>query len=310
MILPSEGDNGAGSEIPAEPGGLEGSKTPDGIGSPVWSTETERPEGGPPVAKVGGYSIRLDSFEGPLDLLLYLIQRDEIDIYDIPIASITQTYLEFIEDLDQLDLETAGEFLVMASTLMRIKARLLLPVQRSDEEDDGEDPRDELVRRLLEYKKFKEASQALSEAEQKRREIFSRSLEYPFRDQIPEDPPEFSLSLFDLLGSVKNVLDQIKGDHQHHVYQEIFTVEEQARKLTQLLYDMDGVRLEDVFSDALNKMEVVVTFVAMLELMKQGRVLARQVGNYQEIRLYRGEMDGTDKTPSGGGSSQEANHAA
>jgi len=292
MILPREGENGAHSESPS---GAEG-----------YEPRGSAPEG----AKEGGYSISLESFEGPLDLLLYLIQRDEIDIYDIPIARITASYLEFIEDLDQLDLETAGEFLVMASTLMRIKARLLLPVQRSEEDEEGEDPRDELVRRLLEYKKFKEASEALAEAEERRREIFGRSLEYPFRDRIPEDPPEFSLSLFDLLGSVKNVLDQIKGDQQHHVYQEIYTVEEQTRKLIQLLHDMDGVRFEDVFSEARNKMEVVVTFVAMLELMKRGEIKARQVGNYQEIWIYRGEgTEPGDQRPAGS-AGEEAHHAA
>ncbi len=247
----------------------------------------EGPSG--PVSR--GYTIQLDRFEGPLDLLLYLIQRDEIDIYDIPIAHITEQYLVFIEDLHSLDLENAGEFLVMAATLMRIKARLLLPVQRMEEEEDGADPRDELVRRLLEYKKYKEAAHSFAAAEEQRRQYFSRPIEYPFRDQIPQEPPEFSLSLFDLLGSVKEILDSLKGDQLHHVYNMVYTVEEQAEKLQALLEGSQGIRFQEVFGGASCKMEIVVTFVAMLELMRQGQLWARQIEAYGEIWIYPAEVD-------------------
>ncbi|HKI82763.1 MAG TPA: segregation/condensation protein A [Candidatus Krumholzibacteria bacterium] len=272
MILPRSGESAAA---------LNGDE-------PQNHWEGQRDSSGPSGS---GYNIQLDRFEGPLDLLLYLIQRDEIDIYDIPIAHITEQYLASIEDLDSLDLENAGEFLVMAATLMRIKARLLLPVQRTEEEEEGADPRDELVRRLLEYKKYKEAAQNFAEAEEQRRQYFSRPIEYPFRDQIPQEPPEFSLSLFDLLGSVKEILDTLKGDQLHHVYNMVYTVEEQAEKLQAMLEGSQGIRFKEVFGHASCKMEVVVTFVAMLELIRQGQLWARQVEAYGEIWIYPQDVD-------------------
>jgi segregation and condensation protein A len=272
MILPRSGESAAALDKDARQSQWKGQPGPSGAAN-------------------RGYTIQLDRFEGPLDLLLYLIQRDEIDIYDIPIAHITEQYLASIKDLHSLDLENAGEFLVMAATLMRIKARLLLPVQRSEEEEDGADPRDELVRRLLEYKKYKEAAQSFAQAEEQRRQYFSRPIEYPFRDQIPQEPPEFSLSLYDLLGSVKEILDSLKGDQLHHVYNMVYTVEEQAEKLQALLDGSQGIRFKEVFGGASCKMEIVVTFVAMLELMRQGSLWARQIEAYGEIWIYPPEVE-------------------
>jgi segregation and condensation protein A len=221
-----------------------------------------------------------------LDLLLYLIQRDEMDIYDIPIADITQQYLATIELLDVFNLDNAGDFLVMAATLMRIKARLLLPVQRSDEDDDDIDPRDELVRRLLEYKKFKEAAQSLGEHEEERSDWFYRGSAFPYLDQAQE-APEFALSLFDLLSAVRNVLERLEGDHKHHVYQETFTVEQQVERILGELAARERLRFEEIFEAARTKMHVVVTFVAMLELMKQQRIRAQQIVQYGDIWLVR-----------------------
>lgn len=231
-----------------------------------------------------GYTIRLSEFEGPLDLLLYLIQRDEVDIYDIPIAHITKQYLGYLEVLDALGLDNAGEFLVMAATLMRIKARMLLPVQRPEEDDDEVDPRDELVRRLLEYKKYKEAAAKLSDAEDGRRDWYRRGTEFPFLGE-DEEPPEFSLSMFDLLKAVRNVLDHLQGDHQHHVYQEVWTVEGQVDRILDLVVDTERLRFDDVFTEARSRMQVVVTFVAMLELLKRQEITVYQLGAYDEIWL-------------------------
>lgn len=280
MILPLEGEQpeAAAEEVARASAGSD-------------SLEARMPEE-ETAPNRSGYTVHLDRFEGPLDLLLYLIQRDEIDIYDIPIAHITEHYLSFIKDLDVLNLEKAGEFLVMASTLMRIKARFLLPLQRPEEDEDGEDPRDELVRRLLEYKKYKEAAVSLAHAEEERLQYFTRSLEYPFRDQIPEEPQELSLSLIDLLGSVKQILDNLKGEQFHRVYQEVFTVEEQIEHISNTLSERKSIPFVELFSEARSKMEVVVTFVAMLELIKNAIVSARQVDNYGEIWLYwRGENE-------------------
>jgi segregation and condensation protein A len=241
-------------------------------------------DAGAPVVGGESYTIRLDRFEGPLDLLLYLIQRDEMDIYDIPIARITQQYLATIELLDVFNLDNAGDFLVMAATLMRIKARLLLPVQKGEEDEDEIDPRDELVRRLLEYKKFKEAAQSLGQHEEERADWFYRGSAFPYLDQAQE-PPEFSLSLFDLLSAVRNVLERLEGDHTHHVFQETITVEQQVERILAQLAERERIRFEEIFDQARIKMHVVVTFVAMLELMKQQRIRAQQIVQYGDIWL-------------------------
>lgn len=263
-----------------------------------------QPEGLPEVADDGGseeskdkYTVRLDRFEGPMDLLLYLIQRDEMDVYDIPIAHITQQYLEFIELIDVFNLDNAGEFLVMAATLMRIKARMLLPVQKAEDgEDDDVDPRDELVRRLLEYKKYKEAAESLAEKEEARRDYYARGVEFPYLD-LDQEPPEFSLSLFDLLGAVRNVLNKIDEEPSHHVFQEVFTVQSESRRLVDLLTEAEQLRFDEVFEAHCVKMQVVVTFVAMLELLKRGGIQARQLGAYGEIWLSPVEGFDLDAQP-------------
>ena len=236
-----------------------------------------------------GYNVRLDEFEGPLDLLLYLIQRDEIDVYDIPIAHITQQYLLSIEELDQFDLDNAGEFLVMASTLMRIKARMLLPVQRPGEEDEEDgDPRDELVRRLLEYKKYKEAAQALAGRSSERAEYFGRGTDYGFLDQAEEEAPELSLSLFDLLRAVNNVLEEMRSEGTHHVYTEMYTVEGQEEQILHRIDREERFRFDELFAGMRVKMEVVVTFIALLDLLKARRVHVYQSDAYGDIWLEAG----------------------
>lgn len=243
---------------------------------------------GPGAAGEDLYTVRIDRFEGPLDLLLYLIQRDEVDIYDIPIAHITHQYLEYLELLDVFDLDNAGEFLVMASTLMRIKARMLLPVQRlgDDEEEEG-DPRDELVRRLLEYKKFKEASEDLARKEESRSDWFSRGTEFTFLDE-QEEPAELSLSLFDLLRAVRNVLEKMQAEGVHHVYTEVYTVEAQEEFILERLATGGKLRFEELFRGMNVKMEVVVTFVALLDLMKNRRVRVHQSRAYGDLWLSPG----------------------
>ena len=156
-----------------------------------------------------GYAIKLERFEGPLDLLLHLIQRDEVDIYDIPIANITRQYLEYIELMRMLDLEIAGEFLVMAATLMRIKAKMLLPTPPPGEEEEI-DPRDELVQRLLEYRQFKEASATLKDREERRRLSYERG-------RVPDDEdtgplPLAPATLFHLLDALNRVLARLPLD--------------------------------------------------------------------------------------------------
>lgn len=250
--------------------------------------------------------LQLGEFEGPLDLLLYLIQRDELDIYNIPIAQITQQYLEYLELLDVFDLDNAGEFLVMAATLMRIKARLLLPVTRPGEEDDDDiDPRDELVRRLLEYKKYKEAAQSLATKEQDRSEYFARGGAYAFLEEAEEEPVELALSLFDLLGAVRNVLQEIRGESSHHVFTEVYTVEGQEEHIINMLAEGERVRFEELFRNMQVKMEIVVTFVALLDLLKAGRIRANQSKTYGDIWLEGREPEPDEQAATQEGEAHE-----
>lgn len=273
---------------PTEEESLDSSADPAAPGASPAAAVSE----GDPSDSPESYQVHLDRFDGPLDLLLYLIGRDEIDVYDIPIAHITKQYLQFLELLDVFDLDNAGEFLVMAATLMRIKARMLLPVQRlGDEEDDDIDPRDELVRRLLEYKKYKEASQSLAAKEEARADYFRRGSEFPFLGEVEEEAPELSLSLFDLLRAVRSVLEEMRAGSVHHVYTEVYTVEGQEELLLRRLHDAKQLRFEELFRGMSVKMEVVVTFVALLDLLKNQRVRARQSSSYGDIWIEAREPE-------------------
>src|SRR3989338_1249361 len=179
------------------------------------------------------YKVKLDVFEGPLDLLLYLIKKEEIDIYDIPIAKITDEYLEYLELMKLLDLNIAGEFLVMAATLIHIKSKMLLPPDHLEgEEKEEEDPRAELVRRLIEYKKFKEAAQELSHMESHQKHYFARVAGQPikFEDTAREDE-FFEATLFDLITAFTKVLKDIPKEVFHQVVRDEFTVSEKIHDI-------------------------------------------------------------------------------
>ena len=167
------------------------------------------------------WRVDLEDFHGPLDLLLYLIQKDEVDIYDIPIAGITEQYLKYLEVIQMLSLDNAGDFIVMAATLLRIKARMLLPIQAPDDEMDEDDPRAELVRRLLEYKRFKEAAAEFRQFEQDRSRYHMRQTGYPFLQESTE-PPELRLGIFDLLSALAGVYDRVTKEPVHNVAREAY----------------------------------------------------------------------------------------
>jgi len=226
------------------------------------------------------YRVELDTYYGPLDLLLYLIQKDELDIYDIPIAHITEQFLKYMEVMEALSLDNAGEFIVMAATLMRIKARLLLPVQPQEEELDEEDPRAELVRRLLEYKRFKEMAGELHKLEGERARLHVRQVKPQGLDEN-RDEPELRLGLFDLLNALAGVFDRVSKEAVHNVAREVFTVEQKAALIRRRLEAGETLRFDELFDDDAIKMEVVVTFVAILELAK-----------HQVIRLMQSEANG------------------
>jgi len=215
------------------------------------------------------YDIALPDFQGPLDLLLFLIQKDEIDIYDIPIADITAQYLGYLEVITALSLDLAGDFIVMAATLVRIKSRLLLPSQPHDEELDDEDPRAELVRRLLEYKRFKEMSRHLQERERERGRLHVREQRYPFLGENTE-PPALRLNMYELLLALSQVFERVTKEAVHNVTREVYTVTEKVKLIRSRLAGGATLRFDELFKDDHIKMEVVVTFMAILELAKRG----------------------------------------
>lgn len=210
--------------------------------------------------------VQLEIFEGPLDLLLHLIKKNEVSISDIPIATITEQYLATLELMQHLNLDVAGEFLVMAATLMHIKSRMLLPAGDDEEdEEEGDDPRAELMRQLLEYQRFKEAAEELERREILRRDVFVRSAEPP---EESETVGFDEVSLFDLLSALRRVLERFPKDDFHEVTLERISLREKMQGLLSQLHQKGKVIFQSFFESASSRLEVVVTFLAMLELVR------------------------------------------
>jgi len=234
------------------------------------------------------YKVKLEVFEGPLDLLLYLIKRDEIDIYDIPIEHITTQYLEHIEAYRELDLDIAGEFVVMAATLIYIKSRSLLPVdQRPVEDAEEEDPRFELVRQLLEYKKFKDVAAQLGEREALQSTIFGRIPETP--TDLSGERPMAEVSIFDLINAFQKVLKKTASRRSgpREIYEESLTVSDKIELVLRLTAERRGMRFTDLFTEAVSRAEIVVTFLALLELVRLKHIRVIQPEPFAEIELER-----------------------
>jgi len=235
------------------------------------------------------YKLKLDVFEGPLDLLLYLIKKDDIDICDIPIAQITDQYLEYINMMKMLDLEVVGEFLVMAATLIQIKSRMLLPPDPTLEEDQEEDPRDDLMKRLQEYKLFKEIAEQLKEKEIERQKLYARHLDAEDQQEIVDDAKEvyFEANLFDLINAFSKALEKFKDQRVYEVEQEEFTVEDRIHFILHSLLQKAKVQLADFFAAARDKMEVIVTFMAVLELIRLKEIKVVQKRMFADIEVVR-----------------------
>lgn len=233
------------------------------------------------------YKIKLEMFEGPLDLLLYLVKKDHLNIYDIPIAKVTEQYLQYLDLMQMLDLNIAGEFLVMSATLMQIKSKMLLPAQEGAAEEEQEDPREELVRRLLEYEKFKEIAEDLRRKETDQREIYKRPKAEA--EKKPEGNKEayFEASIFDLINAFSQALKDIPKEVFYEVVKDKFTVSEATHQILHLLLVKPEVKLSELFGRAKNKLEIIVTFLAVLELIKVKEIVARQSEMFQEIEIVR-----------------------
>ncbi|MDD2689057.1 MAG: segregation/condensation protein A [Candidatus Omnitrophica bacterium] len=234
------------------------------------------------------YKIKLQIFEGPLDLLLYLVKKDHLNIYDIPIASVTEQYLEYLNLMQLLDLNIAGEFLVVAATLMQIKSKMLLPVQETQgAEEEESDPRAELVKRLLEYEKFKQIAEELREKENNQRDVFKRpKVEM---DKTASDNKEvyFEASIFDLINAFSAALKDVPKEVFYEVIKDEFTIEEKIHEILHLLLVSSSVQLSELFNKAKNKIEIIVYFLAILELIRMKEVIIRQRELFQEIEITR-----------------------
>jgi segregation and condensation protein A len=245
------------------------------------------------------YKFELDVFEGPLDLLLYLIKREEVDIYNIPIETITTQYMEYLDLMRMLDLNIAGEFIVMAATLMMIKSRMLLPVDERPEDEDGadeDDPRWDLVRRLVEYKKFKDAALALQDREARQENVFAAGGE----GVVLEPDPGLALrdvSLFDLITAFQGVLKRARPETMGEVFAESLTVADKIDALLTLLAEGGRVLFSELFDGTPSRHEVICTFLALLELIRLRQVCAVQRERFGDIAL-----EGIrDEAPAGAG---------
>ncbi len=233
----------------------------------------------------GSYSVDLDVFSGPLDLLLYLIKKEEVDIYDIPIARITSQYLRYIEMMATLNLEVAGEFILMAATLIRIKTRLLLP--RDESEEDEPDPREELIMALIEYKKYKEAGDILRErALLEEQNYVPPSPVGTIEGRVDLSP---ATTLYDLVVAFRTVLAARRDTTFHQVNPEEVSIEDRMKVILASLGERECASFHELFADVPRRVIAVVTFIAILELARTRRITIFQSVPFAELRVYRGE---------------------
>ena len=231
------------------------------------------------------YEVKLEAFTGPLDLLLHLIRKHEIDIYDIPISLITQQYLEYLQLMKELNLSFAGEFLVMAAALVQIKSRLLLPQEMEvPTEEEEEDPRSELVQRLVEYQQFKDVAGQLSEREKIWRDMFQRESDdiVPARDVLMDD-----VNMFDLLGALQEVLIRTEAQVIVDITPDTVTVQDRINGIVEQLEETPTITFSSLFDDAENRLLVIVTFLALLELVRMKLVRIFQGNMFGPIRISR-----------------------
>ena len=233
------------------------------------------------------YPVRLLNFEGPLDLLLHLIKKHEVNVYDIPVARITQQYLEYLDLMQEMNLEVAGEFLVMAATLIHIKSRMLLPRPDPAQEDPEEDPRDALVRRLVEHQKFKAAAELLHDREIQRSAMWPRA-DGPVAEVVGEAPePEVEVDLYSLMAAFRQVLDRARARPSVILPAEQIPIETRIEQLLARLSETEACGFEELFADVQTRAGMIVTFLALLEMIRLKSVRVFQQGNFGPIRVYK-----------------------
>ena len=238
------------------------------------------------------YKIKLQDFEGPLDLLLFFIKRDELDIYDIPIAYITKEFMQYMHLVEKLDLEAAGDFILMASTLMQIKVRMLLP-REVDEEGEEIDPRADLVKALLEYKRYKETTDELSYMEANQRKVNFRN--YYKKDAV-ESPQELdallkNITIYDLIKAFRKAMEEKPVEPVHQVKKWNVTIDQQIDYLTEAIKRRKRFLFFELMQEMRNKIKIIVTFIAMLEMIKMGRLGLRESNSFNDFELYELEEE-------------------
>ena len=237
------------------------------------------------------YKVQFEVFEGPLDLLLYLIKKEEVDIYEVNLTKLATQFIAYIDMMREFDLEIAGEFLVMASTLMYIKSRELLPVDQQvvvEGEDEGEDPRWELIRQLVEYKKFKDAAAKLQVREGEQEKVFPR---VPGKIEFVSDAPATKaiVSIFDLLNAVNVVLQRFTKaeSSSREIFEDKWTVSEKIEYVMGVLNSRPSVRFAELFENASSRTEVICTFLALLELIRLKQLACTQPEAFEDIEIRK-----------------------
>lgn len=235
--------------------------------------------------------VNLPTYEGPLDLLLDLIKKNEMDIYNIQISEITKQYLDYLNQMRQFDLEIAGEFLVMAATLLYIKSKMLLPPDENEiVEEDGADPRTELVRKLLEYQAFREAAKELGLLEDERGKVFTRQIaDYYLANLSPEDTviDTFSANLYDLLQAFHTVLKEVSKEQFHEVFEEIVSIEEKMEEVKLIIAERGSVYFRELFDKKITKNLLIVTFLALLEIIRSRIACIKQDQHFGDILITK-----------------------
>ena len=234
--------------------------------------------------------IKLPAYEGPFDLLLDLIKKNEMDIYNIEISVITKQYLDYLKQMKQFDLEIAGEFLVMAATLIYIKSKMLLPIAENEEDEDGGDPRTELVRKLLEYQAFREAAKNLGLLEDERGKTFTRQVaDYYLSNLSPEEVTidTFSANLFDLFNAFQSVMQGISKESFHEVFEEVVTIEEKIEYVKKILSQRNSIRFRELLGEKFTKNELIATFLALLEIIRSNFALVTQEKQFGDILISK-----------------------
>ncbi|UCH79606.1 MAG: segregation/condensation protein A [Nitrospiraceae bacterium] len=255
------------------------------------SSKALLPDPGRDSGSINGFHFKLPVFEGPLDLLLHLIRENKIDIYDIPIVDITRQYMVYIELMKELNLEIAGEFLVMAATLIHIKSRTILPPAEEEVAEPEEDPRSELVRRLLEYQAYKESSISLRKREEIWKNVFCRDLPDRNDYEFEPEPVLFEANVFDLITAFQKMLE--KAPEQNlEITRETLTVADRINYIVERIEHVDGVRFENLFEEGCTKVTLLVTFLAVLEVVRLGLIKIYQERAFGLIWLMNPRKQG------------------